>query len=233
MKPYGQFCPLAQATQLLCERWTLLVVRELIAGSRRFNELQRGMPLMSPTMLSTRLKQLAEAGVITLSGSKGNSAYRLTPAGMELRPIVELLGVWGHRWARSRLDDDDLDAGLLMWDMRRSVDAALFPDERIVVQFEYPDAPQGARDWWLVSENGEIDLCLNDPGHEVDVMIKASLKAMTAVWICERKFNDAVNTGDIQVMGAPRLTARLQDWLRSSALSRLGAQGKIPEVNWR
>ena len=233
MKPYGQFCPLAQATQLLCERWTLLVVRELIAGSTRFSELQKGVPLMSPTLLSTRLKQLVQAGVITLSGSKGNSAYHLTPAGLELRPIVELLGVWGHRWAHSRLNDDDLDAGLLMWDMRRSVDAALFPDERIVVQFEYPDAPQGARDWWLVSENGEVDLCLNDPGHEVDVMIKASLKTMTAVWICERKFNDAVNTGDIQVMGAPRLTARLQDWLRSSALSRLGSLAKIPELNWR
>jgi len=233
MKPYGQFCPLAQATQLLCERWTLLVVRELIAGSTRFNELQKGVPLMSPTLLSTRLKQLVQAGVITLSGSKGSSAYHLTPAGLELRPIVELLGVWGHRWAHSRLNDDDLDAGLLMWDMRRSVDAALFPDERIVVQFEYPDAPQGARDWWLVSENGEVDLCLNDPGHEVDVMIKASLKTMTAVWICERKFNDAVNTGDIQVMGAPRLTARLQDWLRSSALSRLGSLAKIPELNWR
>lgn len=233
MKPYGQFCPLAQATQLLCERWTLLVVRELIAGSTRFNELQKGVPLMSPTLLSTRLKQLVQAGVITPSGSKGNSTYHLTPAGQELRPIVELLGVWGHRWARSRLDDHDLDAGLLMWDMRRSVDATLFPDERIVVQFEYPDAPQGARDWWLVSENGEIDLCLNDPGHEVDVMIKASLKAMTAVWICERNFNDAVNTGDIQVMGAPRLTARLQEWLRASALSRLGSQAKIPELNWR
>ena len=85
-----------------------------------------------------------------------------------------------------------------MWDMRRSVDASLFPDERIVVQFEYPDAPQGARDWWLVSENGEIDLCLDNPGHEIDVMIKASLKAMTAVWICERSFKDAVNAGDIQ-----------------------------------
>jgi DNA-binding HxlR family transcriptional regulator len=233
MKAYGQFCPLAQATQLLCERWTLLVVRELIAGSTRFSELQKGVPLMSPTLLSTRLKQLVQAGVVKLSGSKCNAAYHLTPAGLELRPIVELLGVWGHRWARSRLDDHDLDAGLLMWDMRRSVDATLFPGERVVVQFEYPDAPQGARDWWLVSENGEIDLCLSDPGHEVDVMIKASLKAMTAVWICERKFNDAVKTGDIQVMGAPRLTARLQEWLRASALSRLGSQAKIPELNWQ
>jgi len=229
MKTYGQFCPLAQATQLLCERWTLLVVRELIAGSMRFSELQKGLPLMSPTLLSTRLKQLAQAGVITVRGSKGNSTYHLSAAGLELRPIVELLGTWGHRWARSRLDGDDLDAGLLMWDMRRSVDAALFADERIIVQFEYPDAPEGARDWWMVSEDGEIDLCLNDPGHEIDVMIRASLRAMTAVWICERQFNDAVEKGEIQVMGTPRITARLQDWLRSSALSRLGSQTKTPE----
>lgn len=233
MKPYGQFCPLAQATQLLCERWTLLVVRELIAGSTRFNELQKGVPLMSPTLLSARLKQLAEAGVVTLHGSKGNTTYHLTAAGQELRPIVELLGVWGHRWARSRLDNQDLDAGLLMWDMRRSVDAAMFPNERVVVQFEYPDAPKGGRNWWLVSENGEIDLCLNDPGHEVDVVIKAPLKVMTAVWICDRTFNDAVKSGDIRVMGNPRLTARLQDWLRASALSRLGSQGKTPELSWR
>jgi DNA-binding HxlR family transcriptional regulator len=233
MKPYGQFCPLAQAAQLLCERWTLLVVRELIAGSTRFNELQKGVPLMSPTLLSTRLKQLAEAGVVTISGRKGNATYHLTAAGQELRAIVELLGVWGHRWARSRLVDDDLDAALLMWDMRRSVDASRFPGKRVVVQFEYPDAPKGKRDWWLVSENGEIDLCLSNPGHEVDVVVKAPLKAMTAVWICNRTFNDAVKSGDIRVMGDPRLTAALQDWLRASALSRLGSQGKTPELNWR
>lgn len=232
MKLYNQFCPLAQAAQLLCERWTLLVVRELIAGSTRFNELQRGVPLMSPTLLSTRLKQLAQAGVITIEGGRGNARYRLTAAGRELRPVVELMGVWGHRWARSRLDGDDLDAGLLMWDMRRSVDAGLFPARRIVVQFEYPDAPPGARDWWLVSENGQIDLCLTDPGYEVDVVIRASLKAMTQVWICDRTFNDAVKTGDIRVMGPPALTARLQAWLRSSALSGLGARGSAPEVSW-
>ena len=232
VKTFGQFCPLAQAAQLLCERWTLLVVRELIAGSTRFSELQRGVPLMSPTLLSTRLKQLAQAGVITIRGGRGSSVYELTPAGQELRPIVELLGAWGHRWARSRLDEQDLDAGLLMWDMRRSINATAFPDERIVVQFEYLDAPQGARDWWLVSENGEIDLCLNDPGHEVDIIIKTSLRTMTAVWICEQTFNDAVSTGDIQVLGAPRLTAKLQEWLRASPLSRLGTQTNIPELNW-
>jgi DNA-binding HxlR family transcriptional regulator len=233
MKIYGQFCPLAQATQLLCERWTLLVVREFIAGSTRFSELQKGVPLMSPTLLSTRLKQLVKAGVIEVRGKKGNYSYHLTPSGLELRPIVELLGAWGHRWARSNLHKDDLDAGLLMWDMRRSIDPAIFPDHRIVVQFEYYDAPAGARDWWLVSENGEIDLCLNEPGYDVDIVIKCSLKTMTEVWICERNFRDAVKAGDIKVMGDPILINNLQEWLRSSLLSRLGTLEELPKLEWK
>ena len=231
MKTYGQFCPLAQATQLLCERWTLIIVRELIAGSTRFGELQKGAPLLSPTLLSTRLKLLVKAGVIELHGGKTNHTYHLTRAGQELRPIIELLGVWGHHWARSNLNDGDLDAGLLMWDMHRSVDSGVFPDRRIVVQFEYPDAPKGARDWWLVSENGEIDLCLNDPGYDVDIVIRCSLKTMTEIWTCQRRFNDAVKRRTVDVKGDSRLADRLQDWLRSSALSRLGAQKESPSLN--
>ena len=233
MKPYGQFCPLVQATQLLCERWTLIVVRELIAGSTRFNQLKRGVPLMSPTLLSLRLKQLAEAGVIEITGNKGNSSYELTSAGMELRPVIELLGAWGHRWARSNLNEGDLDAGLLMWDMRRTVDPTVFPTRRIVVQFEYPDAINGERDWWLVSEKSEIDLCLNNPGYEVDILIKCSLKTMTEIWTCQMLFRDAVKKGDIKVLGDLKLTSKLQDWLRSSPLAKLGSLENFAEVKWQ
>ncbi|RDH85752.1 MAG: transcriptional regulator [endosymbiont of Galathealinum brachiosum] len=230
MKTYGQFCPLAQATQLLCERWTLLVVREFIAGSTRFNELRKGVPLMSPTLLSRRLKQLESAGVIERQAEKG--AYKLTAAGHELRPIVELMGAWGHRWVKTTLGDDDLDASLLMWDMRRSVDATQFPEHRVVVQFEYPDAPKGARDWWLISENNHIDLCLNDPGHEVDLIIRSSLATMTAIWTCQLELNIAVNKGDVNVLGDPELAKNLQAWLRSSLLSHLGTQDKLPSLDW-
>lgn len=233
MKPYGQFCPLVQATQLLCERWTLIVVRELIAGSTRFNQLKRGVPLMSPTLLSLRLKQLAEAGVIEITGNKGNSSYELTSAGLELRPVIELLGAWGHRWARSNLNEGDLDAGLLMWDMRRTVDPTVFPTRRIVVQFEYPDAINGERDWWLVSEKSEIDLCLNNPGYEVDILIKCSLKTMTEIWTCQMSFRDAVKKGDIKVLGDLKLTSKLQDWLRSSPLAKLGSLENFAEVKWQ
>lgn len=232
MKGYGQFCPLAQSTQLLCERWTLLVVRELIAGSTRFNELRRGVPLMSPTLLSQRLKRLEQAGVLTRKKGREGGVYALTQAGLELRPVVELLGAWGHRWVRSSLDAEDLDAGLLMWDMRRTVDAQQFPARRIVIQFFYPDAPKGSRDWWLISENGDIDLCLNDPGHEVDIYIESTLAAMTAVWICDIQFQEAVRKGAISVKGDPKLTSRLQDWLCASPLSRLGSYPEIGTVSW-
>lgn len=233
MKSYGQFCPLAQATQLLCERWTLILVRELIAGSTRFSDLQKGVPLMSPTLLSTRLKHLIKSGVVELSGSKGNPAYHLTQAGEELRPVVELLGVWGHRWAQSDLNDGDLDAGLLMWDMRRSVDPSIFPGHRVVVQFEYPDAPRGAGNWWLISANGEVDLCLKDPGYDVDILIKCSLKVMTEIWICETSFNESAAKGDVLIMGHPELTGKLQGWLRSSPLSKLGSSDVSPSLEWR
>lgn len=232
MKSYGQFCPLAQATQLLCERWTLLVVRELLAGSTRFNALQKGVPLMSPTLLSERLKRLAAAGVINLSGSKGNYTYHLTSAGLELRPVVELLGAWGHRWSRSNLSKGDLDAGLLMWDMRRSVNPAIFPKHRIVVQFEYPDAQKGGKVWWLVSENGEIDLCRDDPGYEVDIVITCALKTMTEIWTCQKGFRDAVKKGAVEVLGNSKLTNKLQDWLCSSSLSKLGTRDELPKLNW-
>jgi len=232
MKSFGQFCPLAQATQLLCERWTLLVVRELVAGSTRFNELRKGVPLMSPTLLSARLKQLVEAGVITRTGSKNKAVYTLTKAGRELTPIVQLLGAWGHRWVPTSLVVEDLDASLLMWDMRRSINRDVFPEHRIVVQFEYPDASKGAQDWWLVSEHGEIELCLNDPGIEVDVVIKSALRTMTAVWTCKIEFDDAVREGEIEVFGDAALTKNLSEWLQSSALSKLGSLDNPPNLDW-
>lgn len=232
MKSYGQFCPLAQATQLLCKPWTLIIVRELTAGSTHFGELQKGAPLMSPTLLSTRLKELTKAGVIEVVENGRNHKYKITEAGKELIPIIQLMGIWGHRWVRSNLDESDLDAGLLMWDMRRSVNPKAFPDRRVVVQFEYADAPIGSRDWWLVSELGEIDLCLNDPGFEVDVMICSSLKAMTKVWICGESLKEAQRKNEIKVMGDSKLTVKLQSWLCASGLAQLGSLGAPPKLDW-
>lgn len=230
MRTYGQFCPLAHAAQLLCERWTLLVVRELIAGSTRFNELQRGVPLMSPSLLSRRLRQLEDAGVVQRrrDADAGAGTYELTEAGRELRPIVEQFGAWGQRWVRTRLEDTDLDAGLLMWDMRRTVDAGQFPARRVVVKFSYPDAPRGARDWWLVCEAGETDLCLQDPGYDIDLFIRSPLRTMCALWTCQLAFSEARRRGGLELLGDRELERRVPDWLGASRLAKLGAGGGAP-----
>jgi DNA-binding HxlR family transcriptional regulator len=152
--PYHQFCPVAKAMELLDERWTLLVVRELLLGSRRFNELRRGVPRMSPALLSKRLHELVVAGLVERRTDDGGAGYVLTPAGEELRPVVEALGAWGMRWM-GRLGDHDLDPKLLLWDMHRNVDRSATPAGRTVVQFRFPDVVARARSWWLViSDDG-------------------------------------------------------------------------------
>lgn len=229
-KGYGQFCPLAKAAELLCERWTMILVRELSAGSRRFNELRRGLPLMSPTLLSRRLGQLASAGVVQqVRDSDGAWAYELTQAGQELRPMVELMGTWGHRWVGSQLKEDDLDVGLLMWDIRRGVDPSHFPPHRVVVQVRFSDAPRGRRDWWLVSEGGETDLCMEDPGHEVDVVVLSSLRTLTEVWLCRCTIADAERQRSLQVLGSEHFRRQLPRWLQGSPLARLG-EASLREV---
>lgn len=184
---YGQFCPVAMAAEILCTRWTVVLLRELIAGSTRFNDLRRGLPRMSPALLSQRLKELEAAGIIHRQPSArdaGVSEYRLTEAGRELEPLVEAFGLWGHRWVDSELSLQRLDAPLLMWDMRRNLDPRPLPEQRTVVQFRYPELPADRRAWWLMIEPGaEIDLCSVDPGFDVDLYVSTDLRTMTAIWM--------------------------------------------------
>ena len=165
MTGYGQFCPIAKAAQILAERWTPLVLRELICGSTRFNDLRRGVPLMSSSLLSQRLKFLEREGVIERwpAAAGHGFEYHLTAAGRELEPMIMLMGEWGARWVRSQLAPEDLDVTLLMWDMRRKVRPEQFPARRVVVAFEFSDVPQSKRRWWLVSEGKKADLCVTDP----------------------------------------------------------------------
>ena len=220
MTSYGQFCPMAKAAEILCERWSLLVIRELTAGSRRFNDLRRGVPLMSPSLLSLRLKQLEAAGVITRAEGEHGVDYGLTPSGAELQPLVELMAEWGSNWVRRRVSRDDLDAGLLMWDIRRTVDASRFPrNQRVVVHFQFRDAPSGKRSWWLVSQHNGVDLCLEDPGFAVDVEIQSPLHVMTAVWMRDVTFRAAVRSLGMKVSGEREICRRIPEWLGASALA--------------
>lgn len=219
MRGYGQFCPVAKAAEIVGERWTPLVLRELVCGSRRFNELRRGVPLMSPALLSKRLKTLEEAGIVERRPVGGIAEYRLTRAGEELRPLVEMLGVWGQRWVRSRLGPEDLDVSLLMWDMQRSVKPQAFPAGRTVVRFAFADAPKAKRLWWLLSDGDAVDLCPVDPGFDVDLYVATDVRTMTMVWMGERTLDDALGADAIELIGPTALRRRLRSWLGLSAFA--------------
>ena len=213
MRGYGQFCPIAKASEVLGERWTHLVIRELIAGSESFNDLRRGLPLISPSLLSSRLKSLERAGVVKRQQTQSGPRYGLTAAGEELRPIIMQLGVWGHRWARSELSKDDLDPSLLMWDIHRNLDAAFFTEARTVLLFEFSDYTSKYRLWWLVIRDGEVDVCLKDPGHEVNLHILTDLKTLTGVWMGDLSLGQAIRSGQIKVSGAQELRSSMSAWL--------------------
>jgi DNA-binding HxlR family transcriptional regulator len=209
---YGQFCPVSKASELLCERWVPLIVRELLLGSRRFSEIERGVPTISPALLSKRLRQLEAAGVIERRQVGRSSDYSVTEAGAELAPIIEAMGVWGQRWARSTYTPDELDPGFLMWDMRRMLQPAGLAPPRTVVEFRFERAPSGRSAYWLVVDVG-IDLCLIDPGHPVDLRVRADLRSLTQVWMGDRTLRNAIGTGEVELTGRRTLVRRFPDWL--------------------
>jgi DNA-binding HxlR family transcriptional regulator len=216
---HGQFCTVARSAEVLCERWTPLVLRELLCGSRRFNDLHRGVPRMSTSLLAQRLRRLEEFGVVSRNARGNVWEYGLTPAGEDLRPIIMALGHWGARWIGSRLRKEELDAGLLMWDVRRSVRIAQAPREPVVVHFRFRDARAGERLWWLVVEGGAADLCRDDPGRELTLVVDATVRGLTEVWTGDRTPEDATHAGVVRVEGAPAAVARLWSWLGSSAFA--------------
>jgi DNA-binding HxlR family transcriptional regulator len=219
MRGYGQFCPVAKACEVLAERWTLVIVRELVTGGRRFNDIRRGVPLISPSLLSKRLDELCAAGVIRRERKGRTAEYVLTQAGEELRPIVELIGVWGQKWARSKYGPDELDVSLLMWDLRRTVDPAAFPTGRTVVSFEFLDGPPRKRSFWVISEEGAVDLCLTNPGFDVDLAIRSDVKTLTRIWMGDIALDRALAAGAIELEGPADLKRRFRAWLHLSSLA--------------
>jgi len=216
-KSYRQFCPVAKASEIFAERWTPLLIRELLCGSSRFNELRRGLPMMSPSLLAQRLRQLMDAGLVYgADGRDGNTEYRLTEAGMALRPVVESLGAWGKQWVQREVTEDDLDAGLLMWDIHRRLHIDRMPERRTVLRFELVDAPTRQRFYWLVIDRGRVDICLKNPGFEEDVCIRSRLLTLTRVWLGEVSWESVVRSGRIELQGAPELIRQVGRWLAFS-----------------
>lgn len=215
MDGYRQFCPVAKAAEVVTRKWTPLIVRELLQGSHRFNDLQRGLPGISPTMLSRRLTELRQAGVVRREASRENEhpEYHLTRAGEELRPVIEGLGVWGKRWSRAELDREDLDAGLLMWDLHRRLVEDRLPDGRVVVRFRFRDVPEDEKDYWLVMDEGDVDLCLRDRGFDVDLRVVTDVRTLTTVWLGDAPFSRAVSRRKIRMLGPRHLRRAFPAWL--------------------
>lgn len=222
---YNQFCPVSMAAEIICSRWTLLVLRELVMGSSRFNELRRGVPSMSPALLSKRLKELEAAGIVMRVAAErepGVHEYRLTQAGTELRPIIEAIGVWGHRWVTTEATLKNLDANLLMWDIRRTINTDPMPSRRNTVQFIFNDRPVSERNYWLVVEPGrEVDLCLVDPGFDVDLFVSTDLQSMTEIWLGYRSIDQASEHGRLVLTGSSKLARDLRTWLKLSVFANI------------
>jgi DNA-binding HxlR family transcriptional regulator len=221
MKTYGQFCPVAKAAELFCERWTPLIIRDLAAGATRFSEIHRGVPLMSPTMLSRRLKQLEAEGVVArrpAAAGRGWS-YHLTAAGMEFAPLVEALGVWGQRWSRRQLAEAEIDLGLLLWTLEGGVKADAFGAARAVVRLEFTDQMPGKDLWWYVNQDGQCELCLKDPGFDVDLYLACSLPVMIYIVRGDLPLTKAVDLGKLEVHGSASARRSLGAWLNVSPLA--------------
>jgi DNA-binding HxlR family transcriptional regulator len=218
MKGYGQFCPIAVACEVFAERWTPLILRELLAGSRRFGDLRRGLPLISRTLLAQRLRELEDAGVVQsrpLPSGRGRE-YQPTKSAEELRGVIDLLGAWGQRWVPAQYDVENLDMTMLMWNVRRRIDRKRLPARRIVVRFEFRSVPprlRGFRACWLVLERKGVDLCLKDPGFEVDLVVSADAATIARVWMGAVSFADAMRSGGLRVEGPRDLVRAFPSWL--------------------
>jgi DNA-binding HxlR family transcriptional regulator len=197
MKSYGQFCSFARSLDLLGERWTLLVVRELLNGSTRFNDLRRGIPRVSRTMLSARLRELCDAGVVTRSGGDDGPAYALTPSGRELGAVVRELGTWGQRWLPRTLPREELDEDVLLWDIRRRVRADELPVEPVVAVIEIVEAQGRTRVRYLLLRRSEVSLCAANQGFPEVLRVRASLRTLTAWWRGDLSLTDARSEGMI------------------------------------
>jgi DNA-binding HxlR family transcriptional regulator len=218
---YGQFCPIALGAEIFAQRWTPLILRELLLGSHSFSQLQRGLPRISRNLLVQRLAFLEEAGVIERRARAGERGfdYYPTQAGEELRPVVFALGTWGYKWTAQELNPENLDAGLLMWFLRRRVRSEALPDDKVLVRFEFWGQVKRAafleeqQSFWLVLEKPDVELCLTDPGFDVGLLVEAELAAMIRVYLGQMSLTEALRTGVVRMSGRRDLRSGFRNWL--------------------
>ncbi|WP_193211226.1 winged helix-turn-helix transcriptional regulator [Luteolibacter marinus] len=219
---YGQFCPVAKATEVLGERWTILIIRELLLGTSRFSDFQRALSQISPTLLTKRLGQLVDQGLVLKKTSTGGKRveYFLTACGKELGPIVNSLGIWGMRWARGQMNDDELDVELLMFDLCRRLDPDALPGGSTVIHFAYCGL-ESFPTWWILVENGKPELCVAHPGRDADVSLHTDVRTMVEIYAGDLRLADARRDGRLEVTGSPTLVRSVADWLPLMAMAHV------------
>jgi DNA-binding HxlR family transcriptional regulator len=213
---YSQFCPVAKAAEVLGERWTILIIRELLLGTTRFSDFQRALSQISPTLLTKRLNQLQDCGLVVRKRlpKQRRTEYHLAAAGRELQPIVFGLGEWGMKWARGQMSDDELDVEMLMADFSRRIDQTQLPGGANVIQFVFTGLPKFER-WWIVLEkSGERELCVDNPGRDVDLQIRSNLRTMAEIWAGDTEISAAKKDGRLKLTGNAVLIRTLPLWLR-------------------
>ena len=213
MVDYGQFCPVAKATELIGERWTILIIRELVLGTHRFSDFQRALSRISPALLTKRLKDLEKAGIVIRKAQQGRRGYQyfLTPAGRQLSPIIEHLATWGMRWARGQLTEEELDVEFLMWEVQRRLDTTALPDGETVLCFIFEELTQ-FKSWWIVVYDNEVDLCTKNPGKDVDLYITSTVRSMVEIWEGDLELHSALRKQLIKTNGNHRLMKTLPEW---------------------
>ena len=225
---YGQFCPIAKASEILGEKWTILIIRELLMGGTRFNELQRGLSLISPTILTRRLESLIDHGLILKKRIPGQRSFQYLPTEscLELLPVIRSLADWGMCWARSNLREMDYDVELLMLYLKRSIIPKKLTGNETVIHFHFTDI-KNLSHWWILVQHDEIDLCVNDPGKEVDVWFTASVKTMVDIWMGDTTYRQSVKNGSLKLVGNKTLTKTVTDWMRNSEYADMPAANRI------
>jgi DNA-binding HxlR family transcriptional regulator len=219
MRRYGQFCPVAKAAEVFCPRWNALILRNILWGAERFTDIRRGVPMMSQTLLSQRLRELEAEGIVARRQEGRAVLYQLTEAGRAFSPMIEAMGVWGQQWARRALAEGEVDMDLLLWGLELGVDpCALGP--RAVVRIEFTDAPDHKRFWWYLCENGRTQLCVDDPGGETDLYLAGAVADMIRVYRGDIRLAKALDDGVLEAMGGHARTA-LSAWLNLSPLAEV------------
>jgi DNA-binding HxlR family transcriptional regulator len=217
---YGQYCPVARAAELLADRWTVLIIRELLADITNFNDLERGLPGISRTLLAERLRRLVRSGVVERhSASRGlRIDYRVTAAGRELQQLIDLLGTWGARWAFGDPQQNELDPGVLLWWMRRRVCLDQMPRSRIVIEFEFRGVPSKKHFWLVIESSAGASICLHNPGFDIDVIVAADIAVFYRVWLGHMPFAEAVRRGDLRLDGTPADIRSFPSWFAWSPM---------------